>query len=97
MVQIIWNPKDGAPQDEDCVILRSHQHSQRPQTVLGHFKASRQTGDLEAAFSASNFDLPFPDAFKKAKAFANAHGISKLIVIDAFALGQMTLDKHERG
>lgn len=88
VVELVWNPKH-IPDGEDAVILTAHQHTRHPTTILGSFRATRQVDRISAAFHVSDFDVPFRDAFRKARAYAQAHGIPRLYVQDPYGLGSL--------
>lgn len=88
MMEIIWNPK-AIPDNEDAVVLTVHQHSRHPTKTLGWFRATRQDSPNSAVFTTSDFNLPFREAFEKARAYAKAHGITCLYVVDSHGLGSM--------
>jgi hypothetical protein len=89
-MEIIWNPQP-VPDDEDAVVLTAHHHSQMPNTILGYFHATRQDSSRSVVFTASDFNLPFRDAYAKAKKYAEHHRIPRLYIVDPHGLGAMEI------
>lgn len=85
-MDIIWNPKV-IPDNEDAVVLIANRHSRMPMKVLGHFQTTRQVDQAAVEFGGSDFGLPFRDAYIKAKAYALAHGIACLYIVDPHGIG----------
>jgi len=84
-MDIVWNPKS-IPADEDAVVLTAHQHSKHSTIVLGFFSEVRKDA-APSEQKASDFDLPFRDAYEKAQAYVRAHGFSRLYILDPFGVG----------
>lgn len=89
-MEIIWNPAR-IPDDEDAVVLTAHQASRMPEKILGAFRATRQDSATSAVFATSDFDLPFREAYAKAKAYAEHHGIPRLYVVDPHGVGSIEI------